>query len=206
MIQIFRICRHGKVPYRRFNSPEASAHVQVQRKYGWEPSNRVCGARGAAAHACAPGLSTGRRLMPMPARCGAAAPCRGAATVRRSPHTRRVLRRVLLGRGCLCGAHRARATASTTKRLHACACEGADENSWQSRPRHACASSAFHTPSSRLHAPCAIQQQATVMVLLDASAIARNVGRDLVFAASRRAACSHSDLGCANYGAEALPA
>jgi hypothetical protein len=46
---------------------------------------------------------------------------------------------------------------------------GADENSWQSRPRHACASSAFtssfHTPSSRLHAPCAIQQQATVMVL-----------------------------------------
>ena len=75
---------------------------------------------------------------------------------------------------------------------------GADEKSWQSRPRHACASSAFtssfHTPSSRLHAPCAIQQQATVMVLLDASAIARNVGRDLVFAASRRAACSHSDL------------
>jgi len=139
LIQIFRICRHGKVPYRRFNSPEASAHVQVQRKYGWEPSNRVCGARGAAAHACAPGLSTGRRLMPMPARCGAAAPCRGAATVRRSPHTRRILRRVLLGRGCLCGAHmhRARATASTTKRLHACACEGADENSWQSRPRHA---------------------------------------------------------------------
>ena len=141
LIQIFRICRHGKVPYRRFNSTEASAHVQIQRKYGWEPSNRVCGGRGAAAHACAPGLSTGRRLMPMPARCGAAAPCRGAATVRRSPHTRRILRRVLLGRGCLCGAHmhRARATASTTKRLHACACEGADENSWQSRPRHACA-------------------------------------------------------------------
>ena len=87
---------------------------------------------------------------------------------------------------------------------------GADENSWQSRPRHARASSAFtssvHTPSSRLHAPCAIQQQATVMVLLDASVIARNVGRDLVFAASRRAACSHSDLSCANYGAEALPA
>jgi hypothetical protein len=139
LIQIFRICRHGKVPYRRFNSPEASAHVQVQRKYGWEPSNRVCRSRGAAAHACAPGLSTGRRLMPMPAHCGAAAPYRGPATVRRSPHTRRVLRRVLLGRGCLCGAHRARATASTTKRLHACACEGADENSWQSRQRHACA-------------------------------------------------------------------
>ena len=26
---------------------------------------------------------------------------------------------------------------------------GAEENSWQSRPRHACASSAFHTPSSQ---------------------------------------------------------
>ena len=38
------------------------------KKYVWEPSNRVCGARGAAAHAWAPGLSTGRRLMPMPAR------------------------------------------------------------------------------------------------------------------------------------------
>ena len=36
-----------------------------------------CGERGAAAHARAPGLSTGRRLMPMPARCGAAAPCHG---------------------------------------------------------------------------------------------------------------------------------
>ena len=69
---------------------------------------------------------------------------------------------------------------------------GADENSWQSRLRHACASSAFHTPSSRLHAPCVIQQQATVMVLLDASSIARNVGIDLVFAASCRDACSHS--------------
>ena len=36
---------------------------------------------------------------------------------------------------------------------------------------------------------------ARAMVLLDASVIARNVGRDLVFPASRRAACSHSDLG-----------
>ena len=43
-------------PPRRWsgNSREASAHVQVQRKYGWEPSNWVCGSRGAAAHACAP--------------------------------------------------------------------------------------------------------------------------------------------------------
>ena len=79
-----RWCRAAAHPLS--GSPEASAHVQVQRKYGWELSNRVCRARGAAAHACAPGLSTGRRLMPMPARCGAAAPCRGAATVRRSPH------------------------------------------------------------------------------------------------------------------------
>jgi hypothetical protein len=35
---------------------------------------------------------------------------------------------------------------------------------------------------------------ARAMVLLDASAIARNVGRDLVFPASRRSACSHSDF------------
>ena len=35
---------------------------------------------------------------------------------------------------------------------------------------------------------------ARAMVLLDASAIARNVGRDLVFPASRRASCSHSDF------------
>ena len=43
-----------------------------------------------------------------------------------------------------CSARRPRATASTTKRLHACACEGADEKSWQSRPRH---------ESHREHAP-----------------------------------------------------
>jgi hypothetical protein len=49
-----------------------------------------------------------------------------------SPHTRRVL----VG-GWLCGAHRERAVAETTRRLHAHVCEGADENSWQSRPRHA---------------------------------------------------------------------
>ena len=32
---------------------------------------------------------------------------------------------------------------------------GAEENSWQSRPRHACASSAFHTPSSQ-QPPCTL--------------------------------------------------
>ena len=38
-----------------------------------------------------------------------------------------------------------------------------------------------------------------LLSLLDASTIARNVGRHLVFAASRRAVCSHSDLGgCAD--------
>ena len=40
----------------------------------------------------------------------------------------------------------------------------------------------------------AVHHLARAMVLLDASAIARNVGRDLVFPASRRAACLHSDL------------
>jgi hypothetical protein len=44
------------------------------------------------------------------------------------------------------------------------------------------------------------------MVLLDASAIARNVGRDLVCAAARCAACSHSDLRCADGAPDALPA
>jgi len=48
------------------------------------------GARGASAHACSTGLSTGRRLMSMTARCGAAALCRGATTVRQLPHTDRV--------------------------------------------------------------------------------------------------------------------
>ena len=55
----------------------------------------------------------------------------GRRQVERLPHTRRVL-----GCGWLCGAHRACAAAATTKHLHAYACEGADENSWQSRPRH----------------------------------------------------------------------
>jgi hypothetical protein len=39
-----------------------------------------------------------------------------------------------------CVEHRAGAAAATTRRFHAHACEGANENSWQSRPRHACAS------------------------------------------------------------------
>ena len=48
---------------------------------------------------------------------------------------------------------------------------------------------------------------ASVMLLLDASTIARNIGRHLVFAASRSAEHSHSDLvGCADGIADALPA
>ena len=37
---------------------------------------------------------------------------------------------------------------------------------------------------------------AHVMMLLDTSTIARNIGRHLVFAVNRHAVCSHSDLGC----------
>ena len=70
----------------------------------------------------------------------------GRRQVERLPHTRRVL-----GCGWLCGAHRACAAAATTKHLHAYACEGADENSWQSRPRHTRASNKVLWSASRLH-------------------------------------------------------
>ncbi len=84
------------------------------------------------------------------------------------------------------------------------ACEGADENSCQSRPRDAVVSP---TPG-RLPPPRETAADlARVMLLLDVSTIARNVGRHLVFAASRRAEHSHSDLGdCAEGVADALPA
>jgi hypothetical protein len=97
--------------------------------------------------------------------------------------------RRVLGGGWLCGSHRSRAAAATTRHLHAYACEGADENSWQSRPRHARASRAPHCQPPPCTRSVRSTQPATVMSLLDASAIARNVGRDQVFAASRRAAC-----------------
>jgi hypothetical protein len=62
-----------------------------------------------------------------------------------------------------------------TRRLHAYACEGADENSWQSRPRHAVLSPTL----GRLPPPRETAADlARVMLLLDASTIARNVGRD----------------------------
>jgi len=62
------------------------------------------------------------------------------------------------------------------------ACEGADENSWQSRPQGDCG------------------DLARVMLLLDVSTIARNVGLHLFFAASRCAEHSHDCV------ADTLPA
>ena len=57
---------------RRLGGLQATGATQA------ESLRRLRGARGASAHACSTGLSTGRRLMPMTARCGAAAPCRGS--------------------------------------------------------------------------------------------------------------------------------
>jgi|688.fasta_scaffold528527_2 hypothetical protein len=75
-------------------------------------------------------------------------------------------------------------------------CEGLDENSWQSRPRHAVLSP---TPGRLPPRGTTAADLARVMLLLDASTIAKNVGRRLLFAGSRRAARSHSDLGgCAD--------
>ena len=93
-----------------FSNFERKHYVQVRRNYGRQPSNQLRGARGASTHACSTGLSTGRRLMPMTARCGAATLCRGATTVR---HCRT---RVEWWKE-----HRARAAAAV--------CEGVDENS-----------------------------------------------------------------------------
>ena len=88
-----------------------------------------------------------------------------------------------------------------TRRLHAYVREGADENSWQSRPRHAVLSPTL----GRLPPPRETAADlARVMLLLDVSTIARNVGHDLIFATSCR---THSDLGgCADSIADALPA
>jgi hypothetical protein len=83
-----------------------------------QPSNQLRGARGASGHACSTGLSTGRRLMPMTARCGAAAPCRGATTVRVAVHETsggKVMAVWIAQSACSCSRMR---------------------NSWQSRPRH----------------------------------------------------------------------
>ncbi len=58
---------------------------------------------------------------------------------------------------------------------------GADENSWQSRPRHATLSEVQHLVDSPPRTTAA--DLSRVMLLLHASTIARNVGRDRVFAA-----------------------
>ena len=82
----------------------------------------------------------------------------------------------------------------------ACVCEGLDENSWQSRPRHAVLSP---TPGRLPPRGTTAADLARVMLLQDASTIARNVRHHLLFAAEH----SHSDLGgCANGVADTLPA
>ena len=61
------------------------------------------------------------RLMPMTVRCGAAAPCSGATTVRQLQHTRRVVERAQSACSCSCmRGHDENSAAS--------ACEGVDEN------------------------------------------------------------------------------
>ena len=92
---------------RRLGGLQATGATQA------ESLRRLRGARGASAHACSTGLSTGRRLMPMTARCGAAAPCRGATL-----HARVWTLSCIGMRGC--GRKR----------------KGVDENSWQSRQLH----------------------------------------------------------------------
>ena len=144
---------------------------EVRRKYGRQRSNQLRGARGASAHVCSTGLSTGRRLMPMTARCGAAAPCRGAATVRQ-----------LLTRGewweaagCV------ELTERVQLHLHA------KIVAIQTEARPAVQST---QPADALHAFCAIHTVSSFDgAALDASVMARYVCRDLVFEASSHAAC-----------------
>jgi len=100
-----------------------------------QPSNQLRGARGASGHACSTGLSvTGRRLMPMTARCGAAALCRGATT------TFRV------------AAHETSGGKVMTVWIaqSVCSCNRM-RNSWQSRPRyvHQCVPHNQPTPCMR---------------------------------------------------------
>jgi hypothetical protein len=89
--------------------------------------------------------------------------------------------------------------------MSACSCIGM-RKSWQSRPRHV--QQCNPQPADALHELCAIHTVSSFDgAALDASEMARNVCRDLVFEASSHDACSHSDLGgCADGTAEALPA
>ena len=111
-------------------------YVQGSTKLWEAPSNQLRGARGASAHACSTGLSTGRRLMPMTARCGAAAPCRGATTVRQLPHTRRVVERAQSACSCSCMRGHGRKLSCIGMRGCGRKRKGVDENSWQSRQLH----------------------------------------------------------------------
>ena len=114
----------------------AKAKMRCSMKHGRQPSNQLRGARGASAHACSTGLSTGRRLMPMTARCGAAAPCRGATTVRQLPHTRRVVERAQSVCSCSCMRGCGRKLSCIGMRGCGRKRKGVDENSWQSRQLH----------------------------------------------------------------------
>jgi hypothetical protein len=74
--------------------------------------------------------------MPMTARCGAAALCRGATTVRQLPHTRRVVERAQIA--CSCSCMRACGRKLSCIGMRGCGRKrkGVDENSWQSRHLH----------------------------------------------------------------------
>ena len=114
----------------------AKAKMRCSMKHGRQPSNQLRGAQDAAAHACSTGLSTGRRLMPMTARCGAAAPCRGATTVRQLQHTRRVVERAQSACSCSCMRGHGRKLSCIGMRGCGRKRKGVDENSWQSRQLH----------------------------------------------------------------------
>jgi len=74
--------------------------------------------------------------MPMTARCGAAAPCRGATTVRQLPHTRRVVQRAQSVCSCSCMRGCGRKLSCIGMRGCGRKRKGVDENSWQSRQLH----------------------------------------------------------------------
>jgi hypothetical protein len=74
--------------------------------------------------------------MPMTARCGAAALCRGAATVRQLPHTRRVVGRAQSACSCSCMRGCGRKLSCISLRGFGRKRKGVDENSWQSRQLH----------------------------------------------------------------------
>ena len=120
-----------------------------------------------------------------PSTCRRGESCRAGADGRRT-------RGPVLGSGWPCRTHRARAAAATTRRFHVFMLIRARART-KTRGNPDRGSSALHTASRRpARALCAPHTQPP-----DASAIARNVGHDQVFAASRRAACSHSySRGC----------